>query len=300
MSKLRRQPETGHADVNALSEGAVAHEAANRTAFAGLFRPCAGRRALYSDDMLPIVLFAPLLRLAPRAWAWTFVVACALLASAWPANAEEEAAPLAAALIEQVRTLALGGPPPAGTTRVEVVVGQLDPRLRLAPCERVEPYLPPNVHLWGKSRIGLRCKEGRTAWNVYLPIVVKVWGRALVVTAGAAAGTVVVDAALDEAEVDLAAETTPAIVDRKAVVGRTLAQSLQPGQAVRQGHLKSRQWFAAGETVRVVAAGEGFALESSGQAITNGIEGQPARVRTESGAVVTGQPAGERRMDIAL
>ena len=278
----------------------MADGAANSTAFPGLFRRCLRRTAFYSVVMLSIVLFAPLVRLTPRAWAWTVVAVCGLLAATWPANAQEEAAPLAAGLIDQVRTLALGSTTPAGATRVEVVVGQLDPRLHLAPCQRIEPYLPANVHLWGKSRIGLRCKEGRTAWNVYLPIVVKVWGRALVVTAGAAAGTVVADAALDEAEVDLAAEPTSAIVDRKAVVGRTLAQSLQPGQAVRQGHLKSRQWFAAGETVKVVAAGDGFALESSGQAITNGIEGQAARVRTESGLVVTGQPAGERRMEIAL
>lgn len=297
---MRRSPETGHADVNGLSEAAGYREPANRTPFARLFRCCTGASDFYSADMLPIVLFAPLLRLAPRAWAWAIVVACGLLASAWPANAQEEASPIAPALIEQVRSLALGSAAPAGSTRVEVVVGQLDPRLHLAPCARVEPYLPANVRLWGKSRIGLRCKEGATAWNVYLPIVVKVWGRALVVTAGAAAGTVIADAALDEAEVDLAAEPTPAIVDRKAIVGRTLAQSLQPGQAVRQGHLKSRQWFAAGEMVKVVATGEGFALESSGQAITNGIEGQPARVRTESGLVVTGQPAGERRLEIAL
>ena len=259
--------------MNGLSEAAGYREPANRTPFARLFRCCTGASDFYSADMLPIVLFAPLLRLAPRAWAWAIVVACGLLASAWPANAQEEASPIAPALIEQVRSLALGSAAPAGSTRVEVVVGQLDPRLHLAPCARVEPYLP---------------------------IVVKVWGRALVVTAGAAAGTVIADAALDEAEVDLAAEPTPAIVDRKAIVGRTLAQSLQPGQAVRQGHLKSRQWFAAGEMVKVVATGEGFALESSGQAITNGIEGQPARVRTESGLVVTGQPAGERRLEIVL
>ena len=283
-----------------LSEAPLADGVANSAAFPGLFPRCLAHLAFYSADMLPIVLFAPLLRLSLRAWACAQLAAFGLVFAVWPADAQEEASPLAPGLIDQVRTLALGSTPPAGATRVEVVVGQLDPRLHLAPCERVEPYLPPNVRLWGKSRIGLRCKEGRTAWNVYLPIVVKVWGRALVVTAGAAAGTVVADAALDEAEIDLAAKPTAAIVDRKAVVGRTLAQSLQPGQAVRQGHLKSRQWFAAGETVKVVAAGEGFALESSGQAITHGIEGQPARVRTESGLIVTGQPAGERRMEIVL
>ena len=60
---------------------------------------------------------------------------------------------------------------------------------------------------------------------------------------------------------------------------------------MRQGHSRARQWFTAGETVRVVAAGPGFALESEAQALSNGIEGQPARVRTESGRVLTGQPA---------
>jgi len=259
--------------------------------------------------MLAIVLFAPFARAASRAFAWwlarllswAILVVFGLFGAATPASAEEAAPALDPALLESVRALALANKTSEpGAPRVDVTIGQLDPRLHLAPCQSIEPYIPPGMRLWGKAKIGLRCKVGPTPWNVYLPIVVKVWGRALVVTAGAAAGTVVADAALDEAEVDLAAEPTAAIVDRKAVVGRTLAQSLQPGQAVRQGHLKSRQWFAAGETVKVVAAGDGFALESSGQAITNGIEGQPARVRTESGLVVTGQPAGERRMEIVL
>ena len=103
-----------------------------------------------------------------------------------------------------------------------------------------------------------------------------------------------------EAEVDLAEEVTPALVDPKLAVGRTLAQIVRPGQTLRQTHLKSRQWFVAGETVRVVATGAGFALESEAQALSNGIEGQPARVRTESGRVLTGLPSGERRLEVGL
>jgi flagella basal body P-ring formation protein FlgA len=183
-------------------------------------------------------------------------------------------------LVDQVRSLALDKAAAPTAARVEVVVGQLDPRLHLAPCERIEPYLPANVRLWGKSRIGLRCTEGRTAWNVYLPIVVKVWGRALVVPAGAAA-------AASSPRRPRRGRGRPrrgftaVFFDRKLVVGRTLAQALRPGQAVRQAHIKSRQWFAAGDAVKVVAVGDGFALEGVGQALTNGIEGQPAKVRTE-------------------
>ena len=270
--------------------------------------------------MLPVLLFAPLARVA-RGLPWLIASALALaLAMALPAPVDAAPGGLAAAangtaptstgaatapaidgaLVEDVRALALAKVAESGAPRVEVVVGRIDPRLRLAPCRRIEPYLPTGIRLWGKSRIGLRCAEGPSAWNVYLPITVKVFGRALVVPAGAPAGSVLVAGDLAEAEVDLAEDWSAAIVDPERVVGRTLAQALKPGQTVRQGHLKLRQWFVAGDTVKVIAVGAGFALESEGQALSNGIEGQPARVRTESGRVVTGQPSAERRLEVSL
>lgn len=252
--------------------------------------------------MISIALLSPLTRATPRA-VFRFAAAAlvGLLGIAFmtlPANASDAVPHLDAALVEQVRGLALGpAAPAAGSPRIEVVLGQLDPRLHLAPCERIEPYLPPNSRMWGRTRIGLRCTRGPVAWNVYLPLTVKAWGRALVLPAGAQAGSVVADADLDEADVDLADENGAAFTERRQVAGRTLAQSLRPGQAIRQSHIKARQYFAAGDSVRVVAAGPGFSLESTGQAMSNGIEGQPAKVRIESGVVVTGLPAGERRME---
>ena len=257
--------------------------------------------------MLSIVLLSPLARVAPDAVARRLLrllglaglVLFGLLGLAAPVGAEGGAA-LDASLLDDVRALALGKVGESGGSRVEVTLGQLDPRLRLAPCQSIEPYLPPGVRLWGKARIGLRCKVGTTPWNVYLPVTVKVFGRALVVPAGAVAGSVLAEGDLAEAEVDLAEDFTPALVDPRLAVGRTLAQNLKPGQTLRQTHIKSRQWFVAGETVRVIATGEGFALESEAQALSNGIEGQPARVRTESGRVLTGLPCGERRVGVAL
>ena len=210
---------------------------------------------------------------------------------------------LDAALEQQVRSLALGGAagvPTAGVSRVEVVVGQLDPRLRLAPCERVEPYLPANARLWGKSRIGLRCAQGSSHWNVFLPITVKAYGRALVSTTGIPSGSVLKPGDLVEAEVDLAEDPMPAIVDASQAIGRAVGPALRPGQSLRVGHLKPRVWFTAGDTVKVLALGPGFALEGEGQALSNGIEGQPARIRTESVRVLTGQPVGERRVELSL
>ncbi len=226
-----------------------------------------------------------------------------------PDNAAPTATGLDSELEQQVRQLALQGSA-AGTAagngaaiaapRVEVSVGQLDPRLRLAPCQKVEPYLPEGTRLWGKSRVGLRCTQGAVKWNVYLPITVKVFGRALVATSGLPAGSVLTAADLAQAEVDLAEDPVAALADAELALGRTLARALKPGQSLRQSHLKLRQWFAAGETVTVVAQGPGFSVAGEGQALNHGVEGQPVRVRTESGRVVTGQPTGERRVELAL
>jgi flagella basal body P-ring formation protein FlgA len=254
--------------------------------------------------MLSIALLGLLARATPRVLAWllagALVFVLVVLGLATPAAAEEAAPPLDPSLIDGVRSLALANTAAAGGHRVEVVIGQLDPRLHLAPCRRVEPYLPLGVRLWGKARIGLRCKEGPTPWNVYLPVTVKVFGRAVTVPGGAAAGSIVSAADLGEAEVDLAEEFSPAIVDPKAAEGRVLAQAVRPGQALRESQLKARQYFAAGETVKIVASGAGFALEAEGQALNPGIEGQPARVRTESGRVLTGIASGERRVEVPL
>lgn len=231
------------------------------------------------------------------------------VAFAQPAPAEA-ASGLDAGLALQVRQLALSGTgggvggksgsTQAGAPRIEVEVGQLDPRLRLAPCQQVQPYVPDGIRMWGKSRIGLRCVQGPTKWNVYLPITVKVFGTALVATSGLSAGSVLGAADLTPAEVDLAEDSSAPVAQPELAVGRTLARTLKPGQGLRQSHLKLRQWFAAGDTVTVLAQGDGFSVAGEAQALNPGIEGQPVRLRTESGRIVTGQPVGERRVELAL
>jgi flagella basal body P-ring formation protein FlgA len=223
------------------------------------------------------------------------------LALGSPAAPAADAA-LDAGLEQQVRALAIAGTQHAGAgvSRVDIQVGPLDARLRLAPCQRIEPYLPPSARLWGRTRIGLRCVQGPSHWNVYLPITVKVYGQALVATAPLSVGSVIGGADVVLAEVDLAEDASTAMMDANLVVGRTLARAVNAGQSVRQAHLKPRQWFAAGETVQVIAAGTGFSVAGVGQALTPGMEGQTARVKTESGRVLTGVPVGERRMEFSL
>jgi len=197
-----------------------------------------------------------------------------------------------------VRELAGQAPRPVGA-RVEVEVGRLDPRLKLAPCARITPYVPGGARLWGRSHVGLRCDEG-ARWNVFVPITVKVFAKAWAATQTLPPGTVLRAAHLRLEEVDLAAEASPVIRQAEAAVGRTLSRALRPGQAVREADLKARQWFAAGDIVRVVTVGTGFAVSTSGQALSAGVEGRSAKVRVDGGRIVSGRATAARRVEVSL
>jgi len=184
--------------------------------------------------------------------------------------------------------------------RMEVHVGALDSRLRLAPCARVEPYLPPGTRLWGRSRLGLRCVDGVGRWNVFLPITIKAVGQAWVLRRDVAPGTVLGPEDVMEAEVDWAEDPSPVVADAAQWVGQVTVRALGTGQALRQNMVRPAQVFQAGAQVRVVAQGTGFQIMADGQAISPGIVGQLARVRMDNGRVMSGTVLDARTVKLEM
>lgn len=174
----------------------------------------------------------------------------------------------------------------AAPLRMEVHVGTLDSRLRLAPCARVEPYLPAGTRLWGRSRLGLRCVDGVSRWNVFLPITIKAVGQAWVLRRDVQPGAVLGADDVMEAEVDWAEDPSPIVADPAQWVGQVAVRALGTGQALRQNMVRPAQVFQAGAQVRVVAQGAGFQITADGQAVSPGIVGQQARVRMDNGRVI--------------
>jgi flagella basal body P-ring formation protein FlgA len=184
--------------------------------------------------------------------------------------------------------------------RMEVVVGELDRKLRLAACQEVEPYLPAGTRLWGKTRLGLRCLRGEVKWNVFLPITVKAFGPAWMIKGSVAQGGLLSEADAMQVEADWAELNSPVVANYPDWVGQTAARSLSTGQVIRQDMVRATQVFQAGEQVRVVANGGGFEIATSGFAVSSGVVGQSARVRMDNGRVLTGQVVDSRTVRLAL
>ena len=184
--------------------------------------------------------------------------------------------------------------------RAEVVMGALDARLRLAPCNGIEPFLPPGTRLWGRSRVGLRCVDGPTRWSVYLPVTVQAFGPAWVLKAPVQAGETLTQEHAQRADIDWASHPSPVLGTPERWVGQQAAYALTPGQAIRQNMVRPSQAFEAGAPVKVSSSGRGFAVTVTGQALNTGLVGQTARVRLPNGKVVSGLVRADQSVELSL
>ena len=191
---------------------------------------------------------------------------------------------------------ALAGPQ---ITRFDVQLGNIDPRLVLAPCRRSEPFLPTSARLWGRSSLGVRCVDG-ASWSVLLPLTVRIWGQTLVAAAPLAAGSVLTAGDLREQEIELTREPADLVRDVAQLQGRTLTRPLAMGQALRADMVRLPNAVQAGDPVRLRITGAGFAVTASGQALGAAADGQPLRVRSELGKILTGIAREGRLVDVAL
>lgn len=235
-----------------------------------------------------------------RGWGHGVVAVLTLLAAVAQAQTAAEPEYLGATrrwLDQAVASVQTAGATPL---RMEVSVGALDSRLRLAQCSQVEPYIPVGTRLWGRTRLGLRCVDGVAKWNVFLPITIKAMGRAWVMRRDVAAGAVLGADDVMEAEVDWAEEHSPIVADAAQWVGQVATRNLGTGQALRQNMLRPAQVFQAGAQVRVVALGTGFQITADAQALSPGVVGQLARVRMDNGRVMSGTVLDARTVKLEL
>jgi flagellar basal body P-ring formation protein FlgA len=241
---------------------------------------------------------------ARRGWPRLTVVLCVLvwlMFHAHGARAQAQEPDYAAMALKWARSVAAQSQPdPAVRLRMEVSVGALDSRLRLAPCGNVEAYLPPGARLWGHGRVGLRCVDGVSRWNVSVPVQVKAFGTAWVVRGQVMAGSPVLQNDVLAAEVDWAEDSSPVLQDTALWLGQTAARTLSSGQVLRQGSVRPTQVFQAGTQVRVVAEGQGFQVSSDAQALAAGVVGQMTRVRMDNGRITSGTVLDARTVKIDL
>jgi len=161
----------------------------------------------------------------------------------------------------------------------------IDRRIALPACKKLEAFLPAGSQLIGKTSVGVRCTESN-GWSIFVPVQIRISLDLLVSARQLPLGHTL-------REEDIATQTTEAtrtggITDTQQVIGKVLRYGIAAGQVLREDMLRPPYSVTQGQTVRLAVRGNRFSIRSEGVAMNNASEGQTVQIRTSSGRVISG------------
>jgi flagella basal body P-ring formation protein FlgA len=196
-----------------------------------------------------------------------------------PGQQDPEAIHAAALAFLQQQAVGLPG-------KVDITVAPAFPR-GLAACTSLEPFMPTGGRLWGRLTVGVRC-AGERPWTLYLQARISLHATYYLAARAMAPGEVFTAADLVARDGDLTGLPQAIVTDPSQAVGSVSLVRIAGGMPLRRDMLKSASAVAIGQTVRVVAAGDGFSISSEGSAMNNASPGQQVRVKTANGQIISG------------
>lgn len=169
--------------------------------------------------------------------------------------------------------------------KITTQVGEIDRRIALPECDKLEAFLPPGSQFVGKTSVGVRCLE-ENGWSIFVPVQIKISLNLLV-----SARQLPLGHTLQEA--DIAIQTgeisqSGGLTDPALAIGKVLRLGIGAGQVLREDMLRLPYSVSQGQTVQLAAQGSGFSIRSEGVALNNASTGQTVQVRVASGRVISG------------
>lgn len=163
---------------------------------------------------------------------------------------------------------------------IEINVGRIDRRLKLAACQSSpEAFLPAGARLQGKLTVGLRCL-GPKLWTVYVPAQIKIFANVITAVQPLLRGTEITADNVMSVRQELSQLRTGYFTNPLEVIGKILTQNLVAGQAITPKRLKARILVHRGEKVTIVATAGALKVRGKGKALKDAARGELVSVRS--------------------
>lgn len=170
---------------------------------------------------------------------------------------------------------------------------------RLPACENPQPFLPNSgQRLYGRVSVGVRC--GEQARVRYLQADVSVLTQQVVLARDIAANTRLSASDLTLEEARLERLPRNALRDIAAAVGLIAVRPLPMGTTLQEYHLRREALVKRGDSVTVLAQGQGFSVSREVKALDNGALGEEVRLRTHDGDQLQARVVGRNRLEIVF
>lgn len=151
-------------------------------------------------------------------------------------------------------------------------------------CDQPSFSVTGSAKLWGNVNVLARCANEKR----YLQVAVQATGNYVVAAQPIARGSVLQTGSVTLKRGRLDQLPPRTMLDINQAQDAVSLRDVAPGQAIQLSMLRQAWRVKAGQRVMVVANGDGFSVNSEGQALNNAAVAQNARVRMSSGQVVSG------------
>ncbi|RPH20874.1 flagellar basal body P-ring formation protein FlgA [Buttiauxella warmboldiae] len=178
----------------------------------------------------------------------------------------------------------------------EVSVIVKTPAAQLPSCPLPEFSMPGNARLWGNVSVLARCGNDKR----YIQAEVQVTGNYVVAAQALPRGSVIHENQLQLQRGRLDQLPPRAMLNLQQASNAVTLRDIAPDQPIMLSMVRQSWRVTAGQRVQVVAAGEGFSVNSEGKALNNAAVAQNARVRMDSGQIVSGTVAADGNILINL
>lgn len=168
----------------------------------------------------------------------------------------------------------------------------------LPACEDFEAFLPNGTTPRGRISIGLRCR-GDSTWTRFVPAQVAVEGRYYAAARAIEAGEALGVGDVVERSGDLGDLPRSVITDASALQGVVAANRIAAGAPLRRELMRGVVVIQQGQTVQLVAQGQGFTVSTEGKAMTRAEVGATVQAKTRDGRLLTGVAAEDGQIRLA-
>lgn len=132
--------------------------------------------------------------------------------------------------------------------KINIKIDDIDPRISLFTCFKLEAFSPAGASMLGKSSVGIRCNE-KNGWSLFLTVSITMTMNMLVSSKPLQQGQIVRagDYAIQSGEV-----SQPGIVtDETQILGKVMKFSIGAGQLLKQEMFRPPYVITQGQSVQL-------------------------------------------------
>ena len=167
-------------------------------------------------------------------------------------------------------------------SKVEIVMGQLDNRLRLKHCTQpLQSTLAAGSRFAGKTTVHVKCTSD-TPWTVYINAHVRLYEKVAVSSLPLPRGHILKKSDLELVETDLSQIKYGYFTELTPLLGQQLKRRLAQHRVIKVNYVTPPTLVKRGELVSIIAENSGYSVKMNGTALADGAQGDRIRVKNLS------------------